>query len=340
MAHDKTWQFDINHVFGDVSAVANQGAWFLWYLKALVTGQIALTDANGASIASPQGLWTIVGSSDGVTGALDGVDRWGSTFDNTKMVWATAEGTAHSWVVLQAPAGLGTFYILISLIAATSGAYVKIVTSAPTFTGGSATNSPSGGTDLGQTVKGTANLQFVEGISGVARKAHGLLATDGSFLFLGSRDGSGVFSSSFMLNKIVDAKAGDTAPFAFNLSYNAAGVHRVADWWANTAVNAWAIKTNTATPSGFLVSLSDVSRGGSGGLGALFGGSVDSFDNLWNDWPIWVVPASSPTLKGRLSDVRMTHQYPGDGSVYPLSGQITDMVVGMSWVPANAAPSL
>src|SRR3954465_5110962 len=79
---EKSWFLDPNrpHPAGSTS-VLDQGKAQLWYWKAFLKG-----DVGGATL----GLWAVIGSSDGVTAALDGIDRWigaggSAVYDGTKI---------------------------------------------------------------------------------------------------------------------------------------------------------------------------------------------------------------------------------------------------------------
>lgn len=92
MAYERTWQFiPMDGPLAAVSAADAIARW-LWYLKSILTGQI-----GGAT----QGLWTIEGSSDGVNAAMDGVDRWTTTYNAALIPWSIASpATPFGWMVL------------------------------------------------------------------------------------------------------------------------------------------------------------------------------------------------------------------------------------------------
>lgn len=84
---DKTWEFPVvNQNLSTVSDLtANQDA------------QLQAKDAMiSGSLTSP---WTVIGSSDSVTAAMDGVDRWSTLAD----VVFDAPPNPHSWIVLEQP---------------------------------------------------------------------------------------------------------------------------------------------------------------------------------------------------------------------------------------------
>jgi hypothetical protein len=147
VATEKTWNDpDVNRPhFAASTSTADQVRGFLWYVKAWLTGQI-----GGAT----RGLWTVVGSSDGATAGMDGVDRWGAVYDGTKLIRAAA-GNAHSWMVLRSPGitagGLTSvpFYMIIEWSASDV---------APTFYGCKAL--PTGGTITARPTSTDETLNF------------------------------------------------------------------------------------------------------------------------------------------------------------------------------------
>src|SRR5574340_597122 len=98
MTLSRTWYTRAEVEFPDYSSGILQCKSGLWAIKALLMQQIA-GGTVGASGAPPAGAaWTCYYSCDGTTAgtANDGVDRWGSPFDGSKLVYNTP-GSAHSW---------------------------------------------------------------------------------------------------------------------------------------------------------------------------------------------------------------------------------------------------
>lgn len=94
--------------------------------------------------------WTVEGSSDGATAALDTVDRW---TDYTKVVGWKAPGTPTSWIVLKRANAAGAGKHLYLLIHCKSGTVDKcaelvIVASYNVFAGGSTTACPTSTTSF------------------------------------------------------------------------------------------------------------------------------------------------------------------------------------------------
>lgn len=83
----------------DVSTTLAISQFQVWSTKAFLLGQ--LTGGTTSGTRDPNSIWTCLGSGDGSgSAALDGTDRWTTTFTPSKIVGA-ASGTAHSWIALR-----------------------------------------------------------------------------------------------------------------------------------------------------------------------------------------------------------------------------------------------
>lgn len=80
---EKTWQFDLNRAAADNTTVGNLSRSFAWWVKEFLKGNMVDPIAG---VAPAAGQWTVFGSCDSATAGLDGVDRWGTVFDKTKIV--------------------------------------------------------------------------------------------------------------------------------------------------------------------------------------------------------------------------------------------------------------
>jgi hypothetical protein len=106
MAYERNWAFSFDNDYS-IATLSEGSRYQMWALKALLLGQLG---------GFTQGLWTVYGSSDGVTAGMDAVDRWGSTYDSTKLVRANStDGLPRSWIVLMSPLMNGyNFYLNIA----------------------------------------------------------------------------------------------------------------------------------------------------------------------------------------------------------------------------------
>jgi hypothetical protein len=75
-----------------------------------VTPRDVLFDIKEAMVNFDQNPWTVVGSCDGVTFAMDAVDRWVNSAD---ILYRTTSGAPMSWIVLQQASVAGTFQVIL-----------------------------------------------------------------------------------------------------------------------------------------------------------------------------------------------------------------------------------
>lgn len=351
---ERTWQYDVNRVWTPASAVEHT-RYQMWYLKAFLKGEI-----GGAA----SGLWTCVGSSDAVTANVsDNTDRWGSPYNGAKIVRANA-GTAHSWIVLKSPnftaGGISAtpFYMLLDF-GTTADANIVIAYSKVGFTGGTTLARPTATDEWGVgQIAGLVptSLAYNDGSASAPYRVHGILCTDGSFCFLHSKDGSGVFQTIQVFSVLANVKAADAYPVFTLFCATPSG------WPVDTAkgiatptfASAYCTGRNYA---GTVCSLPVLVPGGGGtttphlvyhqtGTGTW--SQADGADGSMPDFPFWVATSGGSNLdgiKGRLQDFALC-PVPGNiaglpiGAVEPASGTITSVNLGGVWAPFNAAPTL
>lgn len=125
---DKTWQFNVNQV---VPQGTGGNTW-----------RRMMRLIKNSLIGFGSSPWTVRGSSNSVSGAMDTTDRWSA---DTDLVWSSAGGVAHSWIVLR-QTGIATNYeLLIDLTAASSftNSCQRYISPSAGFTGGSNTTRPT-----------------------------------------------------------------------------------------------------------------------------------------------------------------------------------------------------
>jgi hypothetical protein len=294
----------------------NINRYIIWYYKAFLTGQI-----GGATL----GLGTVAGSSDGLTGAMDGVDRWGSTFDMRKLP-CNSNGTLHAWVVLKSPlitGGDGStryYYLFITFNGGSNETYTTVMklgvdTGAPGSgvpTGGSAVNDPTIVNFCLPQYSGSFNFGLTIANGGPIR-LHGALATDGSFNVFVSRNGRGVISGCHG-HVLVNVKATDAYPFWFNCTgtggTQSGGV--IGTWGTTTSSDGLADGTRgmMRVPNGTGYD----TYGAIMPLASNFEGGMDAFDGTYSELPIWVGKDFSGVnsyygVRGRLADITV---FPGN----------------------------
>jgi hypothetical protein len=222
MATLRTWytlnDFSIDAL--DVTNLIRANASAMWALKAFLMGQITTTPAVGAAGAPPSSsYWICEGSSDGVTGGMDGVDRWGGTFNSSKLVVGNP-GVAHSWIVLRSPVGLagGPIRLLLACTVTFDNSMSGWLTK-ETFTGGTQAVNPS---VTGAALGALRPFNVIDGYwkpvtsltAGI--KAHFVVDDNGHFCFLISRSGQTTYDSKTCLLEVSNTKSYDPNPWVFH----------------------------------------------------------------------------------------------------------------------------
>jgi hypothetical protein len=352
--YERTWQYAMNQsmLFGSVAELSKNQ---LWFLKALLLGEVPLTNQAGGAIASPAGLWTCLGSSDGVTGALDGTDRWGAAFDASKLVRATA-GTDHSWIALEGPEGsngpTGKARLVIDWSTAADN-LVTIRIGPGAASGGSVTTAPSVGLSWVYTAHqindNTANLN----------RMHAALATDGGFFCHGAKHGGTRAALCVAVFQPSDCSPADGYPMMSWAGWRDTAVGPMFDSWGVSLVGL--TRRNSTVPrclshdGAAIVNPACVRLGGvqtSTATGAFgmpifdFGANVaDSTQNAMVV-DVFAVSTSADTMlgrKGRLPypDLSWAPSAVAQGAVSPAGGGTPEaMKLGDLWWPTNASPIL
>lgn len=323
--HEKTYQYAAETAFADVSTAENQADFWAWYIVQLALGRLAYTDQSVAAVASPTGVWTVAGSSDGVTAGMDGVDRWTSTFNAAKIVHASA-GSAHSWIVLY-NAALGVWLTLDFASASVSQVIPYFAYAAPT--GGSVTARPTSTIEVGNGV----GVAWFDSTAGSTRKARGVLCTDGTFFASASKDGGSLVNSGFYVLKLADLYAGDPYPVIMGFDSSTSGIWRNASVFATCFYKEFdgTVRSNGA------IAVPTVN----GGVTMTNGGLAVDRNGLIPRYPPSLV--SNPTsyaVKGRIPDFIPCGKGTDDTGTIPGAPPFTDWRIGTLTVPANAAPVL
>lgn len=336
-----TWQQDNNRVPADQTTTLLQSKSFGWYVKAFLKGDSSLT---GSGTISGTGLWTCDYSCDSVTAgsAGDGVDRWGGTgaFDATKIVRASG-ASAHSWMVLKSPAGLGPFYMLIRFNSANDYQW-EFTFSKTAFTGGSTTVSPTA-TNSWQ----YASQQVVQPSLVAGTHFFGLLSTTGVFHIKAGRDGGGFLQTALSFFSLTNAKTGDAHNGMTYVDYLGTGV----GVWDRSrfAPNLSTVKgrNKDATAAVLLSAVFPACFDASANLVSVMAdvGNADATDGLFNDYPLgmYSITPGHKSIRGRVADIFCAPDSAPAGNVEPTTGPpYQSAIFGDFWHPYNAsvAPSL
>lgn len=146
----RAWYSRGNIPFPDTSTIALQNKSLTWLIKASLMNQISTGQIGAEGTRPSSSNWTCEYSCDGTTAgtAGDHVDRFTGAFDASKIVYANAGGTAHSWFVLKSPVTgwQNPIWMLIDCIGTagtTEASRTTVLFSTTAFTGGSTTTAPT-----------------------------------------------------------------------------------------------------------------------------------------------------------------------------------------------------
>jgi len=327
--------------YPDVSSAANINKSWLWLLKALLKFEVS-TGTQGPEGARPGGsAWTCVGSSDGSTSNMSGTDLWTGTFNAAKLVQA-ANGTAHSWIVLQSPPGAGPIYLCIDLNSATTTT-AGFIFSRSTFSGGSTTTRPTASNEWAPGINtapaATTNIVFTaDNTLASTFKAHFSCMSTGEFFFATARTTTAIFHSLLFCLNAVDIKSGDVHPTW--VGFHQAITGRGAGQWTGALTLAAGITSRNWSNTGFSAL--------GGGCSWVFGATAlpglmlaDAIDSNFINLPIYLSHQTSPSQawRGRLPDVWVTGA-PTVGGSYPSTGSPTQHIIGDLVVPLSVVPTL
>jgi hypothetical protein len=218
MAYERSWQFLPMQGPRVAASIADHSSYSLWMLKSFLKGEI-----GGAT----QGLWTCVGSSDGTTAALDGVDRWGTVFNIANVPYTDAAGGAHAWIVLSRSYTVNavsyTVYLLLSAhgYGLLNNGMCATVMSIAAPSGGTPTVDPTFTQAIHTHSTQNINAHRYAGDFVNSRRWYGGLTTLGDFWFIETITGE--ISRAFYFAAPVGTKANDQAPFYVNIADNYIG---------------------------------------------------------------------------------------------------------------------
>lgn len=322
---EKTWQTALNQTPSDNTTVLGLARSYLWFVKAFLKGEV-----GGATA----GLWTCVGSSDAVTAGMDGTDRWGATYDGTKIVRASG-AVAHSWIVLRSPnftAGGITavpFYMTIDY-SGTLDYQTVFVFSKAAPTGGTITARPTATDEWAHTA---AQGQVNDNTTG-AFKFNGWLATDGNFAFGAAKTTSGVMSSAQMFHVLSNANTNDLYPVCSFVNYSVVSVGSFVQtgtlWRGRAADGSAAFSAGLmAYPRGATIDPASSMPTGTGDV--TIGKYIRS--------PAWlyVSDGTLTSYRGRFADlvIAIPSVVGNQGNVEPITGAPVSIILGNLWFPVN-----
>ncbi len=328
----KTWQYDFNRNCYDTLNGQGPTRSVLFYIKDFLTGHV-----GGATL----GLWTVYYSCDGVTAGSPGdlVDRWGTTYDRTKLVVA-ADGVAHSWTVLKSSTTPALYLILDYSNGSSLTTSGRLLMSKDAPTDGSVTNAPAPANEWGWPT--SEYLTFAEDTTRNHRM-NGWLSTDGSmFVIATGMQGAGCLSFALLHAKLADANPLDQYPYVLAGAFYA----YTRGAWTSSVLGHSASSVRMRNWDGDTAASSFIEPFAAGSIYAFYyiskAGLAPSGDHP--DWPIWVInceTASSKSLiRGRIEDVFYCSSNMPIPSAEPNNAPPQSIIFGDFWLPGTDVPLL
>jgi hypothetical protein len=307
MAYERTWNFA--PVLGPriPAAASDDIGYKFWAIKSLLKGEW-----GGAT----QGLWTVVGSCDGSSGAMDGTDRWGTTFNAAKIPSGSTAATATGWMILRSPAQPNGVYIDLLLASnqiSQGPTYAVVAVSISAF----ALNGllvPTGGTLICGSLSSFVVVPNAD--TTTQRRYYGALTSTGDFWFVQTMAGK---AETFLaVINPVGTKSQDQVPVYATRGYSS----------ANDATTGAAGGCALFTPSATKM------FNGAAGYVCLVQppalSLLDACDTSLFDFPAWVIVGNNATLtsstqihaRGRLPDIGLCAGVTATASAPVVTGNV------------------
>lgn len=355
MALSRPWYTDANidlSVVANTTTAANASKSTIWAIKEVLKG------TSIATTSPPTSRWTIEGSSDSVTGLMDGNDRW-VTFAN---VIRGNVGVAHSWIVLKSPNALGPIYMLIDYTEGADGA-VNILFSTTPFTGGTFSNTTAPTSTKSWTSVATAaatqttNRTVHDATTGVFRISR-VTDGDGNFWITTAKGGQGRFQWFLGFQTLIETRVGDLVPKFSFWSYD--NVSRGAGHTSNNSGIGWCTGSNGGQflkcVRGRFADDSATTGDNPGGVFAIQPVRNTTMSDTWTQLitsanivdgthdivPVWIYSQDANRLgiRGRLPDCHWISRSAAVGASEPNSITQERTVVGNVLIPFGVAPIL
>jgi len=288
IVNEKTWQFGTAL---DPIAHINYNAYDATFE---LTASKAWLHIKNALISVPSSPWIVLGSNNGVTYGIDGVDRWNT---QTDLKWNST--SIRSWMLLKQPGIASNFQLLIQCHISPNNYYGRItlvISPADGFTGGNTVDRPTATDELVVKNSGT----YIAGTSANARIVlHVAVSSDGECtrILVGL---NGYATSFCILDKPKNPEAGWVNPFVFGWpNAISAGQHcaEYVDCYDVAVFDGWINGSNVPFYLGTLAY-------GANAIGQVIA-TRNTQLNEWEVYPIWLCSLTPGVLgtKGQLYDV-------------------------------------
>ena len=337
MSLSKVWWTSANMALASFSTAARCAHSSIWALGAMLTGNQSGT--NGPEGARPSGVnWTLVGSSNKLTAGIDSTDRlhFAGAFTDGDWVRATA-GTAHSWFVLQSPAGLlnGPWYLCFDYIGPTNDQTCSLVISKNVFSGGSITARP---TSVNESV--LTSVQFCS-TTAAAGKTHLVIDANGGFRWLRSRNATGYFDTFISVESLVESHSGDLSRTFLHWHFNDGSPGVLQIQLSGNVLRGLCWDGTTPISSNYCSITESIFRPLNSSLNQYsvpntIDGTVDFLPNIY----VYDNTATLEAIRGRYPDMWEVGAQVAVGSTFPSTGSPERTMVGHRAIAFSVAPSL
>lgn len=307
----------------------------LWMIKEALLDTLAGGSTSGTRAGAS--VWTVEGSSNSTTAAMDGVDRWGASFTPANIVRAPS-GSPHSWIVLRNTT-LGVWFCID--YASSSDTTCVFTYSRSAFTGGSTTAKPTATneTSIGSSSIGTA-VTFKSDTTITTHRFLISVNSTGEFHIATNRNGSGIFDFYMTCGTFRNQRVGDTWPnyFTLHASASSRGAGTGTSPFGSTNCGIRTRDSATRVSTGGI--LNDFGFGSS--YHSAFT-NLDALDGRWLCIPMYAMDnqtVSNSGFRGNVQDMYRLVGNPVVGGKYPFTGPQTMVVVGDLLIPCGVGVSL
>lgn len=350
MATELTWTADVNRAVASAASTAEQNKWEAWYLLASLCGN------SGLGFASNAGNWTVVrtsGSTDGTSGTLtaDATDRLhlgaGSYTSNDWVFGASTSAVARSWAMLQSPAALGSYYLILDFGNATQGKYDLII---------GKTTSTNGTTSARPTLTDEwvySGAQISNNSIAATHRVSLMLSTRGDFWFYETFSANATMYTAFGVTKLQNAHSADS--YQVVSFFAGAGIVNSTTGFqaALTLANGLCGSTNTtikarnysgsSLPTWVCIGPGFSSAGTA--TTVVVGSTAtaqNASDATYNGLPVWLLDFTTTEVKGRVADFLFASGNAAQASTFPGSTPYDYAKFGQMMVPwsSTSAPTV
>jgi hypothetical protein len=344
VANEKTWYSWVDYALPDTTNVLTTSKSILWCLKAALKGEIAGATLGPAGAVPGGAYWTVYYSCDGAVAgtANDGVDRWGASYDGTKLVRHAS--AAHSWMVLKSPttlSGSGSSWYLIIDWMTTLDYQANFILCKTAPTGGTTSARPTATDEIY-----AGSLSFADSNVWAAGRCHYTVDGAGNFWFFASKNTGAIIQVAHGVQTLKNLRnPSDGYPVVLTIDFVSTGALKEGTsqfYKGSTGTSSLRGKTQQAAGTSNWTQLSVISfDAASNNSSAIDINAAHYSDGLYDAFPLIVHAVNvNKGLKGQFYDMLTISPNVAQGSRQPATGDVEKVVCGNTLVPLTAVPTL